>query len=124
MLIADIKVKDQVVGGANQERERVDAHLRRRAATLASIIALIALVVGSLFGDRGMLHLLAQKERAESLSREIEDLRVENRRLAAEIAALRSDPRSIERLAREQLGLARPGETVFLIHEADAADHP
>ncbi|MCK7520484.1 MAG: septum formation initiator family protein [Ignavibacteriales bacterium] len=27
------------------------------------------------------------------------------------------DPRSIERLAREQLGLARPDETVFLIRE-------
>jgi cell division protein FtsB len=98
--------------------------LRRRAATLASLIALIALVVASLFGDRGMLHLIAQKERAEALAREIEDLREENRRLARDIAALKSDPAAIERLAREELGLARPGETVFLIRESGPGERP
>ena len=39
----------------------------------------------------------------------------------SEIAALRTSPRAIERLAREQLGLARPDETVFLIREEDAS---
>ena len=91
--------------------------LRRKAATLASLCALIALLVGSLFGDRGILHLMAQRERAERLQREIEEMRAENGRLAAEIDALRRDPRAIERLAREQLGLARAGEVVFLIRE-------
>jgi cell division protein FtsB len=97
-----------------------DAGLRRKAAALASIIALIALVVGSLFGDRGMLQLVAQRERAEALQRQIEELRAENVALAADITALKSDPRAIERLAREELGLARPGETEFVIRE-DAA---
>ncbi len=96
---------------------RSEPSLRRRAATLASLLALIALVVGSLFGDRGLLHLMAQRERAERLQAEIEELRAENGRLATEILALRRDPRAIERLAREQLGLARPGELVFLIRE-------
>ena len=97
-----------------------DAGLRRKAAALASIIALIALVVGSLFGDRGMLQLVAQRERAEALQQQIEELRAENVALAADITALKSDPRAIERLAREELGLARPGETEFVIRE-DAA---
>jgi cell division protein FtsB len=83
------------------------------------LIALIALVVGSFFGDRGILRMVAQRERTELLKREIEQLRTENARLAVEIVALRSDPRSIERLAREELGLARPGETVFLIREEE-----
>jgi cell division protein FtsB len=83
------------------------------------VIAIIALVVGSLFGDRGILQLMAQRQRALELAREIEDIRAENVRLAAEIRALRTDPRAIERIAREQLGLARPGETVFLIRDAD-----
>jgi cell division protein FtsB len=98
--------------------------LRRKAATLASILALIALIVGSLFGDRGMLHLVAQREHAQALEREIETLRTENGRLAQEIRALKTDPRAIERLAREQLGLARPGESVFLIHEESSPDRP
>ena len=99
---------------------REEVGLRRKAATLASVLVVIALVVGSLFGDRGMLNLVAQRERAQSLERQIQELRAENARLASAIRALKTDPRSVERLAREQLGLARRGETVFLIHEEDA----
>jgi cell division protein FtsB len=98
-----------------------EAGLQRKAIALGSIIALVALVVGSFFGDRGFLRMVAQRERTESLRQEIEELRSENGRLAAEIAALKSDPRAVEKLAREELGLARPGETVFLVHEPDAA---
>ena len=97
--------------------ERGEVGLRKKAAGLASAIALIALLVGSLFGDRGILHLVAQRERAVVLARELDSLRAENERLAADIAALRTDPAAIERIAREELGLARPGETVFLIRE-------
>jgi cell division protein FtsB len=96
---------------------RPETSLRRKAATLASLCALIALLVGSLFGDRGILQLLAQRERAERLQQEIAELRAENGRLAAEIESLRRDPRAYEKLAREQLGLARAGEVVFLIRE-------
>jgi cell division protein FtsB len=103
-----------------EERRTEQRGLRRKAALLASVIAIIALVVGSLFGDRGILQLMAQRQRALELALEIEDVRGENLRLAAEIHALRTDPSAIERIAREQLGLARPGETVFLIRDADA----
>jgi len=99
------------------DAERSEVSLRRKAATIASLLGLIGLLVGALFGDRGILQLQTQRERAESLGAEIEELRADNRRLAAEIEALKGDPRAIERLAREQLGLVRPGETVFLIRE-------
>jgi cell division protein FtsB len=112
------------LGNSTAERGRADAQVRRRAATLASFIALVALVVAALFGDRGMLHLMDQRQRAEKLARQIDELRAENQQLASEIVALKADPGSIERLAREQLGLARPGETVFLIREAGAGDRP
>jgi cell division protein FtsB len=105
------------VWSRDDDRGRGEIGLRRKAATLASILAFIALVVGSLFGDGGMLHMLGQRERSASLRREVEELRHENLRLATEIAALRQDPRAVERIAREELGLARPGELVFIIRE-------
>lgn len=37
----------------------------------------------------------------------------ENRRAAAEIQALRSDLKTLERLAREELGLIKKGEVVY-----------
>jgi cell division protein FtsB len=99
--------------------------LRRKAAALASVIAVIALVVGALFGDRGLLQLAAQRERSQALARQLQDLREENRGLGAEIAALKTDPAAIERLAREQLGLAKPGELVFVIRgEEDHGTRP
>jgi len=84
---------------------------------------LIALAVGSLFGDSGILHLMQERDRLGTLRSELEQLRSDNGRLAEEIQALKSDPRSIERLAREELGLAKPGEVVFLVREAPA-DEP
>lgn len=82
---------------------------------IAAVAGLVALAVGAFFGDRGVLHLMQQKERAAALRSELEELRSENAHLAEQIQALRSDPRAIERLAREELGLARPGETLFLV---------
>ena len=99
------------------DERRPEAGLRRKAVTLTSVLLLIALVVGSMFGDRGILHLMTQRQRAEALRQEIEALREENLKLYAQIRELRTDPRAVERLAREELGLARPGETVFLVRE-------
>jgi cell division protein FtsB len=103
--------------GSRDERSGFDTGLGRRAALIAAVAGLVALAVGAFFGDRGVFHLIQQKERAAALRVEIEELRSENALLAEQIRALRSDPAAIERLAREQLGLARPGETVFLVRE-------
>jgi cell division protein FtsB len=102
----------------SRDERRPEAGLRRKAVTLTSVLLLIALIVGSMFGDRGILHLITQRQRADALRQEIETLGAENLRLYAEIRRLRTDPRAVERIAREELGLARPGETVFLLREA------
>ncbi len=87
---------------------------------LGTLIALIGLGVGAVFGDRGLLNLVQKRPQIEELRQQIETLRGENARLAADVAALRTQPRAIERVAREQLGLARPDETVFLLRSGDA----
>jgi len=91
-----------------------------RAWVLGTAIALIALAVGSVFGDRGILNLLEKRREVDALRAELEDLRAENARLATQIAELRTSPRPIERIAREKLGLARADETVFFVREEDA----
>ena len=101
-----------------REERRHEGGLRRKAVVLSSVLLLIALIVGSMFGDRGMLHLITERQRADALRQEIASLHEENLRLYAEIRELRTDPSAVERIAREELGLARPGETVFLLREA------
>jgi cell division protein FtsB len=95
-----------------------------RAFVLGTVIALVALAVGSVFGDRGILSMLGEREKVESLREELEALEAENARLSSEIRDLRTSPRAIERLAREELGLARADETVFLIREGGEGDPP
>jgi cell division protein FtsB len=114
-----VKAKDQVLN-TREEPTRSEPGARRKAWVLGSVLALVALLVGSVFGDRGYLNLVEKRRRVEELRGEIDSLRSENSRLAAEIVALRSSPQAIERLAREELGFARGDETVFLIREQDA----
>jgi cell division protein FtsB len=122
-LAADVKVKDQVPV-QREELTRGEPRARMKAWVLGTVIALIALTVGSVFGDRGILNLMSKRRQVEELRGELEALRAENARLSAEIAALKTDPRAIERLAREELGLARPDETAFLIREEEPAGRP
>lgn len=107
-----------------EEATRSEPRARMRAWVLGTAIAFIALTVGSVFGDRGILNLLGKRQQVDALRTELEELRAENARLTAEIAALRTNPRAIERLAREQLGLARPDETVFFVREEADAGRP
>jgi cell division protein FtsB len=104
-----------------REDEGREPGLRRKAWILGTVIVLVALAVGSVFGDRGVLNLLEKRRQVEDLRLQIETLRAENARLSGEIESLRQNPLAIERLAREELGLARPDETVFLIREGDRA---
>ena len=112
------KEKDQVLG-AREDVVRAEPVAGRRAWVLGTVIALLALGVGSVFGDRGILNLVHRRQQVDELRAELDALRGENARLASEVIALRSSPRAVERLAREQLGLARPDETVFLLRQEE-----
>jgi cell division protein FtsB len=99
-----------------------DAGLRQKAADLTCAIAIIALMVGALFGDRGYLNFISRREQVRELARDVERLEAENVAFVADIAALRTDARAIEKIAREDLGLAAPGEKVFIIPDEGRTD--
>lgn len=54
----------------------------------------------------------AMREQQLRLEGDIQQEEEKTRQRKAEIEALRNDPAAVERLARERLGLAKPGETV------------
>jgi cell division protein FtsB len=118
-----VKQKDQVLA-QRDDATRSEPGARRKAWILGTALALIALAVGSVFGDRGVLNLVEKRRQVEELRGQLEQLRAENARLSGEIAALRTSSRAIERLAREELGFARPDETVFLVRERDPGTRP
>ena len=65
-------------------------------------------------GGAALVRDAAQEER-EAYAQELEELRRTNTKLAEDISR-RDDPDLIEEIAREDLGMARPGEKVFIIN--------
>ncbi len=88
-------------------------HITRRGAYTLLAVAALTLFVHDLFGDRGLFAMRRNRQEVEKISLDIQKIDAENRALASQIKALKSDPVTIERIAREEMGLARPGEMIF-----------
>lgn len=83
-----------------------------RRALRAGTLAVIALAILG-FGGQSLGRLWNVKRDVDGLEREIAALRAETDRVSAFVARLRSDPDLIEQIAREELGLIKPGERVL-----------
>ncbi|MGC1187013.1 MAG: septum formation initiator family protein [Candidatus Acidiferrales bacterium] len=88
--------------------------LARNARSLL-LLALAALCVHDIFGAHGFIAMRRTAREIDAARDEISRLDTENRALADQVGALKSDPRIIERIAREEMGLARPGEMIFKV---------
>ena len=75
----------------------------------------IAMLWLAVFNDKGALQVRAQAARLTAIESDILKLDAENKQLTSEIQALRSDPTTIEKVAREELKLVKPGEVVLVI---------
>jgi cell division protein FtsB len=89
-------------------------NIRRRLATAAVGVLTVWLFVHVTFGANGMMVYRQKKTEYQSLQREIDDLQKENDLYTGRIKALETDPKAIEKEAREQLHYARPGEVVYV----------
>jgi cell division protein FtsB len=105
---------------ARQPR-RAPVSIGKRLLLTVSLCAILALVARSILGDRGLFEVWRKKSTYQQLSAEVLALRQENASLHEQIRALRQDPLAIERIAREDLGYARPGEITFVFREDPGA---
>lgn len=87
----------------------------RRNLGVFLIGGLLLLVMQDIFGTHGVLAMRRAQKEAAKVKQEIQQIDTENRRLQNNVKSLKSDPQSIERIAREEMGLARPGEYVFKV---------
>jgi len=90
----------------------------------------VGLIVLAVLLQIGMCYLPLIQEntrmRAQilKLDRQIQDEQTKSDQLQSQIDALRNDPKTVERLAREKLGYAKPDETVIRFEPAtNAASH-
>lgn len=85
----------------------------REHAWVLLLIGLVLLGLQDVFGTHGVLAMHRSQKEAEEMRNEIKELNDENRQLEDHVKDLKSDPAEIERIAREDMGLARPGEYIF-----------
>jgi cell division protein FtsB len=86
-----------------------------RNARWVLLLALAFLGVHDIFGAHGFIAMRRTAQEIQAARDEITKLDDENRALTDQVTALKSDPRIIERIAREEMGLARPGEVIFKV---------
>ena len=92
----------------------------RQPLSLRSALVVLA-VLGMLLVASGPVRALyEQRQQMQRLAAQATRLEVENAEIRAEIARLK-DPAVLEQLARECLGMVRPGETA-VVRAGDAAD--
>jgi cell division protein FtsB len=84
----------------------------------------IALLVDALVGNRGLLETMRARRQYAELAAALARTRQENGRLRDNIRRLREDPKAIESVAREELGLMRDGEVLFIVRDARDSDAP
>lgn len=92
----------------------------RHTKHLLVFVALV-LLVDALVGEKGLMESLRARRQYREVEAGLAAIQRENRRLLEEARRLREDPAAIEAVAREQLGLIRPGEVLFIIRDEKPA---
>ncbi len=102
------QTNDRAIGFVEQMRDFL-----RRNLNYFLLAALVLLIVQDIFGTHGVLAMRRSQQEAARVQKEIDQINEENRQLEERVKALKNDPATIERIAREEMGLARPGEYIF-----------
>ena len=97
---------------------------RRRIATAGVFVITIWLFLHVMFGPNGMVVYRQKKAEYQVLQREVEQLQKDNDSAEDQIKALKDDPKTIEKEAREQLHYAKPGEVIYVAPAPAPQQHP
>ena len=96
----------------------------RRSWWYALLLVCVLLVANALVGDRGLLALFRANEEHAQLQAAINKIRIENAQLHGYVRALRDKPTLVENLARQELGLIKRGEQVFIVKTVNEPTEP
>jgi cell division protein FtsB len=86
----------------------------------ALLFIVCALTVNALIGERSLAEAFRVRRQLERSAAALASLRRDNARLAEYADRLRNDPRTIEAIARGELGMIRKGEILVRVRDLDA----
>jgi cell division protein FtsB len=88
---------------------------RHKIATGGIGLFAVALAFHVIFGANGMLQYGNKRSEYQKIQVEVQQMAAENAQLEKQIKALKTDPKTIEKEAREQLKYTRPGEVIYVM---------
>ena len=112
----------EVISGTQEELTAARAARKRRLLLVAALAILIAAL--SFGGNRSLIRIYQMNKTRAKLHREIERVKQGNQELATEVQSLTNDPGQVESVAREDLGLVKPGEVVYQFGSAKPTPVP
>jgi cell division protein FtsB len=98
--------------------------MRTRLATLTVALLAVWLFMHVTFGANGMVVYRAKRAEYRNLQKDLDRLQKENTEYIDQVNQLKSDPKRIEKEAREQFHYARPGEVIYVAPESPAPAPP
>ena len=90
---------------------------------MVGVVSVLAFAY-AIMGNNGYLELRRREAKNQELRLKAEELRRENKEILNEIRALKSDPKAIEKIAREELGMVKPGEVKITTNPERQAPAP
>ena len=94
--------------------------IARRTAYLVVGLASLAILTVPLLGENGLAAWFKLHSRQKKLAAEVADLEETHQELQAQLDALRNDPATLEKVAREEHNMRNKDEEVILVlPEAD-----
>ena len=96
---------------------RISIHKKRIHRKILILIVIIGVVI-FLFANKNFQTLLILNKDIVQLKQRIAGLEDGNKKLKEDLEAMKNDPEYIESLAREELGLIKPGETKYRFIES------
>jgi cell division protein FtsB len=88
--------------------------IRKIAVLIIAVIAVVS-IASLFFSGRATSELQLSRKRVEALRSDIAHLQKENARLRAEIDSVKKSTYAVERIAREDLGMSRKGEVIYML---------
>lgn len=101
----------RVIASAQEELAAARSARKRRLVFVAVLAILIAAL--SVGGNKSLVKIFQMSKTRTELQQEIKRLKQVNEELAREIQAVTHNPGQVEAIAREDLGLVKPGEIVY-----------
>ena len=99
------------------------AYLRKHLRQILGL-ALFALLVHDIFGAHGLIAMRKTQKEIEQIREQSGKLNSDNNSLSSQVNSLKTDPNAIERIAREDMGLARPGEIIYKLPDSAKPGDP